>query len=182
MNELTKNSKNNEVVALLKAAKVTIGKIATIIDIRPTKTAGKSTVFCIAEVDLGQGQVQDSSIDRMSAFELIGQEFSSNNLMRGKMTINDSVIATHKLDKGSKLELADPNSGEILSARLEAYESFKPFYDEQSPIGYKKDGVFTAKLKQGKSFYRDSKVVAREPIHQLIPSSPAASLNDVVEQ
>jgi len=181
MNELSKNSKNAEIIALLKNAGVVVSDIATIIDIRPTKTVGKSTIFCIAEVDLGASQVADNSIDKMSPFELIGQNFSSSNIMRGKMTMLDSVIEENKLAKGGKLELTDPKTGEVMSARLEAYEQFDAFYREQRAIGYTENNVFTPKLKQGKQFYRDSKVVGHKPNHQLIPSTPSTSIKSITE-
>lgn len=171
MNELatTKNSKNVEVAAILKAANITVSATPVIIDIRPTKTAGKSTIFCIAEVQLGV-EAETGDINRMSAFELIGQQFTVGNLMRGKMTMSNDVITANKLVKGSKLELIDPASGELLTSCLRAYESRKPFYDNQQCVGFKNDAnVFTPKLKDNKQFYRDSKVVSGvEPAHQLL--------------
>jgi len=169
MSELTKNSKNSEVVALLKLKGITIGATPVIIDIRPTKTVGKSTVFCIAEVDLGEARAESSSIEMMSSFELIGQAFTPAMLMRGKMTVNEDVIKANALEVGSLLELSD-NHGEVMTSCLRAYESREKFYREQQPIGYKDEaGAFIEKLKDGKPFYRDSKIVAGTlPAHQLL--------------
>ena len=168
--ELTKNSTNAEVLAAFKAAGVEVTTVGTILDIRPTKTVGKSTVFVIAEVNLHENVVRVRSINSMSAFELKAQSINTELLLRGKVTMLDTIIKENGLAIGTKLTMTDKASGEVLEAQLEVYEQFNKFYDTQKPIGFMKDGVFEAKLKQGKPYYRDTQVVADTPQHQIIPN------------
>jgi hypothetical protein len=159
MNELSKNSKNNEVIALLKLQGITIGSTPVIIDIRPTKTAGKSTIFCIAEVELGEARSDAGGIDTMNAFELMGQAFTPGILQRGKMTVLDTVAAANGLAKGTLLTLKDEKGVQHTSC-LRVYEQFHAYHDAQKPVAYKDAaGALVNKLKDGKPYFRATKIV-----------------------
>lgn len=167
MNELTKNSKNSEVIVAMKAAGINMNDNCIIIDIRPTKTAGKSTLFVISEVNIKADTDSKHDIKRMSAFELRAQQFSENTMLRGKVTMLDTVIAENQLVKGSILSMKVGD--ETLVAKLQVYESHAKFYDTQKPVGFVNvNNVFEAKLRDGKPFYRDTQIVADEPQHQLL--------------
>ena len=175
--ELVKNSKNAVITAALEAAGIAVSQVGTIVDIQPTKdkatglpSTTKSTVYLIATVD-GISGGSGSDIKKMSAMERLMQGFGDKPLLRGRITVSNSIIGKMQLAKGKQLP----------DAVLRVYESFEPFSPGQNPVRRANpDGSFTNTLKQGKVFYRDTKVVTREELasqpHYLIPDLTAAGL------
>lgn len=175
--ELVKNSKNAVITAAFEAAGIVIDKIGTIVDIQPTKdkatglpSTTKSTVYLIAAVE-GIGSADPANIKTMSALERVMQGFGDKPLLRGRLTVSNEIIAKLGLDKGKKL----PN------AVLRVYESHEPFSPGQNPVRRSNpDGTYTNQMKNGKIFYRDTKVVSLEELsqsgHKLIPELNANGL------
>lgn len=167
--ELVKKSDNATVTAAFAELGVKIDSTCRVICMLPTidKTTGelsktKSTVFVIAEVPGLSTDSKDYS--RMSMLERLAQGYSTETLLRGRFTINNEFA--NNLKPGDAVEF----NGE--KAVLRVHESFKNFYPGQNPVQRKVNGVLEPRLKNGKKFYRDTKVVLESELltsgHQLL--------------
>jgi len=166
VDDLSYESRNKDILDFFRKEGMEIGAICVVTDIRPTKTEGKSSVYCVASVDLGTS-VGGASFDTMSAAERLAQGFSGNMLQRGRITFADTILEQYGVEKGSELVLGD------IEFTLRIYEQRNEFYDGQQPVGFINEaGEYEAKLKDGEEFYRDSKVCTTEELsahgHELL--------------
>ena len=167
--ELTKNSKNPAITEAFAELGVKVDSTCRVICMLPTidKTTGelsktKSTVYVIAEVPGLSTDSKDYS--RMSMLERLAQGYSTETLLRGRFTITNEFAKN--LKPGDAVEF----NGE--KAVLRVHESFKNFHAGQNPVQRKVNGVPEPRLKNGKKFYRDTKVVLESELltsgHQLL--------------
>jgi len=166
--ELTyKGVENSQILDAFKKEGIEIGLTPRIIDIVPTKTEGKSSVFVVSEVELGDSSSDD--FNRMSKAERLAQNFSLNSIMRGRVTFSDDVIESLGLEKGGELKFKVGN--ETFDFRLKVYEQREPFYAGQQPVGRTENGEFKPRLIGGEKFWRDTKVVDITELtqHSLLP-------------
>lgn len=172
---------NKQAVDLLAANGVQLGEIPVIMDIVALKpetiaaraAAGKpsaKTVYVIGTADLGaSGGSTTNSFESMNMFEAAGQGFNGNNIYRAKMTMTDEVIAANGLAKGSLLTIKAKDGTDMVSC-IEVHEKHDPFYVGQQPVGYTNEaGQFIATQRDGKNFYRDTKLTTPQHCsHQLL--------------
>jgi hypothetical protein len=170
VDELDYTAKNKQILDFFADNEVEIGTTCIVIDIRPTKTKGKSSLFCVSSIEIGGSASGD--FDKMSMAERLAQGFASNSLMRGRITFSDELIKKFELEKGAEVSVNDINF------TMRVYESREPFYAGQKPVGFTNDkGVFEPRLVDGEPFFRDTKVVTEQELeslgHQLTVTSPS---------
>ena len=184
---LSYKSSNPEVVAAFRAMGINVDKVCTVTDIRPTadkdgRPSHKSSVYCIAEVNLGSNNTGNASFDSMSEAERLAYGFSKL-VMRGRITFDDALIESFGIKQGSKLSLNTPN-GDV-NFVLRVYERALPFYAGQQAVGFKNNaGIFEPKLVNGKPYYRDTKVVSESELAQSphnLPISQPLSVAGLVQ-
>ena len=181
MQTLVKNSDNATVTKAFSEEGIEIDEQLRVICILPTKdkvtgqpSTTKSTVFAICAMPIGERRADYKS---MSAMERIAQKFSENTLLRGRLTFDNEVIEAMGLKPGAPIGKEDDK------ATLRIYEQYEPFFDGQNPVRRRnKAGDFEDVLKNGKKFYRDTKVVLESELrthpHQLIPDINTAGITE----
>lgn len=168
--DLDYTAKNKQILDFFAENGAEIGTTCVVIDIRDTKTKGKSSLFCVSSIEIGGSSSGD--FDKMSMAERLAQGFASNSLMRGRITFSDELIAKFELEKGSEVSVNGINF------TMRVYESREPFYAGQKPVGFTNEkGVFEARLVDGKPFFRDTKIVTEQELevlgHQLTVTAPS---------
>lgn len=175
VNELHYKTPNAQVTEALKAEGIVIEDTLTVVDIRDTKSPEKKTVYAVGTTDIGTQESADYG--RMSIAERLSQEFPLEMLMRGRITFTNSMIEKLKIQRGAKL------SANGVDFVVRVYEQHEPFYVGQQPVQRKNaQGVLEPVLRNGKKFFRDTKVVTREELattpHQLLKDLNTAGLTE----
>lgn len=182
---------NSVVAQILRENGIELGDKPVIIDIVPIdpekrkeefKDIPASMVYVVASVDLGDNdsprdfemshEAVQAELDTMDDLGAEAQGFNTGRMQRARIMLNDDIIEAEGLKKGTILTVNGKDT------KIQVLESFRAFRDEQQEIGWTdKDGVFHAKLKQGKPFYRETKLrFASSPHqHRLLPSELKAS-------
>jgi hypothetical protein len=148
---------NEDILAIFEGNDVNVGLCPVVIDIVPTQTEGKSTVYCIAEVEFEGGQTASGGSGGMNELQLDAQDIEGGPMIqRAMITFSDDNIEALGLDKGQPLIVNDRET------RVVSTEAWEPFYQGQRPIGYTDDdGEWVNKLKVNEDgeespFYRDT--------------------------